>query len=190
MNEVPQDIQLDREDVILMVIEANERLHGRAFLSGITRLEKLVYLLEQETDFEGVGRFFPFFAHNFGPFSKEVYEAVDFLVGCDLLEVREKAYGSAYASADEAGLAEAIADDEAGDVEVKEKEFKLTDQGRTVARKMREAVARRRPSDVDELDTIVLRYGAWPLRQIIRYVYRRYPKMTVNSIHPEADRLR
>lgn len=196
MNEAPQDIQLDREDVILMVIEANERLHGRASLSGITRLEKLVYLLEQETDFEGVGSFFPFFAHNFGPFSKEVYEAVDFLAGCNLLEVREKAYGSPYASAGEAGLAEVIADDEAEEVvvevesNIKEKEFKLTEEGRIVARKMRDAVARKRPSDVEQLDSIVHKYGAWPLRQIIRYVYRRYPLMTVNSIHPEADRLR
>lgn len=154
----------------------------------VTVLEKLVYLLEQETNFEGVGRFFPFFAHNFGPFSKEVYEAVDFLEGCNLLEVREKAYGSSYASADEVGLSTAIADDEEGKVEVKEKEFRLTDDGRVVARKMRDAVAERRPSDGAELDKIVLKYGAWPLRQIIRYVYRQYPDMTVNSIHPEAQR--
>jgi hypothetical protein len=188
MSETHVDIQLDREDVILMLVEANERIHRRAFLSGVTRLEKLVYLLEQETRFEGIARFFPFVAHNFGPFSKEVYEAVDFLEGCGLLEVREKSYGSAYAAADEAGLASEIGDDE-DDVEVKEKEFRLTDNGRVVARKMREAVQARRPSDVKELDGIVLKYGAWQLRQLIRYVYRQYPGMTVNSIHPEAQRV-
>lgn len=190
MSETQFDVQLDGEDIILMIVEANKRIHGRTYLSGITRLEKLVYLLERETDFEGVGRFFPFHAHNFGPFSKEVYEAVDFLEGCNLLEVREKAYGSPYTSADEADLSAEIGDDEGGQREVKEKEFRLTCDGNTVASKLRGAVARRRPEDVDLLDKIVLKYGAWPLRQIIRYVYRQYPKMTVNSIHPEAQRIR
>lgn len=188
MNDSHTDIQLDGEDVILMLVEANERLHSRSYLSGITRLEKLVYLLENETDFEGVGRFFPFYAHNFGPFSKEVYEAVDFLEGCNLLEVREKSYGSPYAAADEAGLSFAIDDGDERQAEVKEKEFRLTGDGRIVAEKMRDAVHSKRPRDIEQLDEIVLKYGTWPLRQIIRYVYRRFPDMTVNSIHPEAER--
>lgn len=189
MSDSYRDVQLDGEDVILMLVEANERLHGRKYLSGITRLEKLVYLLEKETRFEAVGRFFPFFAHNFGPFSKEVLEAVDFLEGCTLLEVREKAYGTLYAAADEDELSTEITDDAEGQVEVKEREFRLTDNGRIVAQKMRQAVAARRPTDVKELDELVLKYGAWPLRQIIRYVYRQYPEMTVKSIHPEAQRM-
>ncbi len=74
------------------------------------------------------------------------------------------------------------------DIGVTEKLFSLTDNGRTVARKLREAIAARRESDIAELDGIVLRYGNWPLNQLIRYVYRKYPEMTVKSIHPEAQR--
>src|SRR5438309_1531287 len=82
------DVQLDREDVILLLLEANERLLGKKWFSGITRMEKLLFLVEKETEFEGIARFFPFQPHNFGPFSKEVYEAIDFLESCDLIEIR------------------------------------------------------------------------------------------------------
>jgi uncharacterized protein YwgA len=186
-----ESIQLDPEDIILLMVEANERLLGKVWLSGITRLEKLLFLLEQETKFEGIGDFFRFEPHNFGPFSREVYEAVEFLSSCELIEVREKAYPSLYSSSDEAKLLSEISETDTSEnvieeSQVTEKQFSLTENGRKVAQIMRDAVARRRPSDVEELDGIVRRYGTWPLNQLIRYVYRQHPEMIVKSIHPEA----
>lgn len=188
-------IQLDREDVVLLILEASERILGRDWFSGITRLEKLLYLLECETDFEGIGNFFRFEAHNFGPFSKEVYEAIDFLLSCELIDVRDKAFTSVYSSSDEAKLLAETSDvvdmpDEYGsESEVTEKQFQLTPNGRKVAGIMRDAIKRRRPSDVEAIDEIVRKYGTRPLTQLIRYVYRKYPAMTVKSIHPEAQNI-
>ena len=187
-------IQLDREDVILLILEANERVLGRSRLSGVTRLEKLLFLLERETNFQGIGDFFRFEAHNFGPFSKEVYEAVEFLSSCELIEVQEKTYPSLYSSSDEAKLLDEISECETPEDantrnEVTEKQFSLTQNGRKVAKIMRDSVARRRLSDVEQLDDIVRRYGTRPLNQLIRYVYRQHPDMTGKSIHPEARKL-
>src|SRR5262245_61588211 len=106
------DIELDSEDFILLLLEANERLLGKAAISGITRLEKLLFLLQNETDFEGIARFFVFEPHNFGPFSKEVYEAVDLLEGFELIQVREKTYSSLYTRSDEAKLSSEILDED------------------------------------------------------------------------------
>jgi len=186
-----ESIQLDPEDIILLLVEANERLLGKVWLSGITRLEKMLFLLEQETKFEGIGDFFRFEPHNFGPFSREVYEAVEFLSSCELIDIREKAYPSLYASSDEAKLLSEISEvdvleNDIAESQVTEKQFSLTENGRKVAQIMRDAIIRRRPSDVKELDGIVRRYGTWPLNQLIRYVYRQYPDMIVKSIHPEA----
>lgn len=188
-------IQLDREDVILLLLEANERLLGKDSISGITRLEKLLFLLEEQTDFEGIAEFYHFEPHNFGPFSKEVYEAVEFLEGCGLIEIGQKAYLSFYASSDEAKLLSEISESDVPqelarqDVQTTEKLFCLTQDGMTVAGKLRQAVTASRSADTEALDGIILRYGNWPLNQLIRYVYRRYPQMTVKSIHPEARRL-
>lgn len=188
-----EQIQLDREDIVLLILEANERLLRRPTLNGITRLEKLLFLLERETDFEGIGEFFVFEPHNFGPFSKEVYGAVDFLSACELIEVHDKTYASPYSNSDELKLLSEISESdysdqpEEGPVQVTEKQFALTDNGRKVARIMRDAVQRRRPSDVEQLDSIIRKYGTRPLNHLIRYVYRQYPDMTAKSIHPEAQ---
>jgi len=191
-NEELVHIQLDSEDVVLLLLEANERLLGKDVLSGITRVEKLIFLLREETGFEGVASFFTFKPHNFGPFSKEVYEAIDFLESCELIEVREKSYPCFYATFGEAQLEAEISEGEGdgGGEEVgpgaTEKIFSLTGDGRKVAKMLRRAVKLRREADVQDLDNMVIRYGNIPLSQLIRYVYRRYPKMTEKSIHPEA----
>lgn len=189
--EIGFEIELDCEDIILLIIEANERLLGKNGLSGITRLEKLLFLLEKETEFEGIALLFPFQAYNFGPFSIEVYEALDFLEGCELVTVSEKAYPSYYASAGEAKLGSEIEDsDTTQDKNVaKEKIFRLTENGRKVAQKLRQFLCQRRPEDNDSLDGIVLRFSPLPLNHLIRYVYRRYPKMATASKHPEAQSL-
>ncbi len=183
-----EEIELDAEDVVLMILEANERIFGQSVFRGVTRLEKLIFLLEEETSFEGVGEFFPFEAHNFGPFSKEVYAAVEFLEGIDLIEVSERTYASPKAVSEEERLAFEISDDEQGKLAT-EKLFALTEDGRKVAKIMRESVARKKGSDVVELDGVVRNYGSRPLNHLIRYVYRQYPALTKNSIHPEAARL-
>lgn len=191
---IVEDIQLDREDIVLLLLEANERLLRKPSLNGITRLEKLLFLLETEGDFEGVGRFFSFVPHNFGPFSKEVYEAVEFLASCGLISVKEKSYVSPYASSDESRLLSELSEDESGEdggeVGITEKQFALTDDGRKVADIMRRAVAKKRIQDIESLDDVVLRFGARPLSHLIRYVYRQHPAMTVKSIHPEARNVR
>ena len=188
-----EQIQLDREDVVLLILEANERLLRSLTLSGITRLEKLIFLLERETDFEGIGEFFAFEPHNFGPFSKEVYEALEFLDACELIEIREKTYSSPSSDSDELKLLSEISDSgipllrEEVAVRVTERQFALTDNGRNVARIMREAVRQRRPDDIQQLDGIVRKYASRPLNHLIRYVYRQHPDMTTKSIHPEAQ---
>jgi len=187
-------IQLDREDVVLLILEANERLLGKKWFSGITRLEKLLFLLDRETDFQGIGEFFRFEPHNFGPFSKEVYEAIEFLSSCDLITERDRSYSSYISGREEAKLLSEISDSEFPedglDEQVTEKQFALTDDGRKVAEMLRDSVERVRKADIIQLDGIVKKYGTRPLQHLIRYVYRQHPDMIVKSIHPEAARAR
>ena len=159
--------------------------------SGVTRLEKLLFILQKETDFEGMESLYSFTAHNFGPFSKEVYGAIDFLESCELVCVGERAYSSHYANVGESELLREISDEQEyepmnEDVGATEKLFSLTKNGHIVAKKLEEIIKNRHPKDIEKLYGIVRRYGNMPLNQLIRYVYRRYPDMTVKSIHPEA----
>lgn len=182
--------QVDAEDVILLILEANERKLNKSIFRGITRLEKLIFLLERETDFSGVGDLFAFRAYNYGPFSKEVYSAIDFLSGYELIEVTEIPHYSASTGAEEAILNREISgndyNNDADSSQVKEKAFALTSNGRRLANALRSGLASERQRDPHCIDQILTKYGTMPLNLLIKYVYKQYPEMTTKSIHPEA----
>lgn len=189
------EIQLDPEDIILLLLEANEKLLGKYAVGGVTRLEKLLFLLQRETNIEKMDSFYEFTAHNYGPFSKEVYEALDFLEGFELIQVKERVHSSYYTNVGEILLLQAISEEEVSETTtinsegVTEKLFLLTESGHKVAKKLRQTIEKRRPKDIEELNGIIRRYGKLPLNQLIRYVYHKYPEMTVKSIHPEANKV-
>lgn len=190
MNNDGEQFELDPEDIILLLLDAHERINKSLYLNGITRLEKLVFLLERETPFSGVGDLFKFTAYNFGPFSKEVYESIDFLESCNLISVTEKSHTSIYARAAEEKLSSEIpvSDDESDPSasSVREKIFQLTENGRDVACKLRQAIS---DEDIQSINLVISKYARLSLGQIIRYVYHQFKDMTINSIHPEAKRV-
>jgi hypothetical protein len=184
----------DPEDVLLLVLEANERLLGKARLNGITRLEKLIFLLSKEPGATEVAGKFTFRPHNFGPFSSVVYDAKDFLAGVQLLNEETQALPSYFAGAGEKAIQDLVDDkseDEAPTESVAhEKLFELTPLGRTAAKNLRQHMEGDWPALVEGIDRVVRKYGDQPLNQIIRYVYNRYPETTSRSVHPEAQRIR
>jgi len=184
--------EIDREDVLLLIFDAYERLFHKAAFNGVTRLEKLVFLLAEEAGLKDIGQMFAFRAYKFGPYSKGVYDAASFLQSANLVDVEVKPYYSYYLAEEEKELQRDIdTDDEPGDSTPSghEKLFTLTKDGKTLAGKLRSIWEKEYPQTLAKVDQVVSRYGSLPLNQIIRYVYRRYPKMAENSIHPEARRL-
>lgn len=182
-----ENYQVDREDVVLLLLESVERFLGRE-LRGITRLEKLVFLLAKEEKVEPAMAY-DFRAYKFGPFSKDIYQATDFLRGIELISVGERSVVSYYNTNEELALEGLIDDDEAPAIEQKEKVFSLTERGRTAAHSLRTIWAKDRPADLAKIEGVVKRYARLPLNQLIRYVYRQFPDFAKNSIHPEAGRL-
>lgn len=187
-------VEFDPEDVLLLVLDANERLLGRARLNGITRLEKLVFLLANEGGASEITSKFQFRPHNFGPFSSAVYNAKDFLSGVGLVKEEVQAHPSYYAGAAELAIqdmsAEGPRDEATPEPVAHEKTFQLTGLGKTAASNLRKELQQQWPELTNGVDRIVSKFGDVPLNQIIRYVYRRYPETTTKSIHPEAQRVR
>jgi hypothetical protein len=141
-------------------------------------IEKLIFLLEKESSFNGKKQFFSFKAHNFGPFSNNVYESVEFLEGCELIDSRKETCASPYAAAaEENKLLSEISDDESGWTGT-EIHYSLTENGRKVSQIIRKKIAHKNQSDIEEVDKIILKYGTRPLNHLIRYIYRQYPEMS------------
>jgi len=166
--------QFEVDDAIVLILGAPTKyptLKDR--LEGITRLEKLVFLLEKETE---VGKLLTedpdFQAHHFGPFSAKIYHAVEILKAAGLLEETGKLSASPDDSWESAHI---ILGD---DAQYSTRDFSLTDKGR----KYYEALVAELPKDaVRAASKLKDQFGTLPLRQLIRYVYQRHGAFTERS---------
>lgn len=143
-------------------------------IEGVTRLEKLVFLLERESL---VGRYLTekpeFSSHNFGPFSEKVYRAVDTLAAADLVADSAKAS----TTSEDSWEAEQIIG--ADEDRYATRDFELTARGK----RYYNALLSELPAGTsDELAEFKRRFAALPLRQLIRYVYLKYPEFTDKSL--------
>jgi len=170
--------QLDQTDTILLLLAAETADPRQRFrCDGITRLEKLIFLLEQETEFEKeVAEPFTFEPYHYGPYSAAVYSAVDFLRAMRLIDERQVDVSSGLDISEEA---EALDQSDLNpDSPYIERQLILTGDGKAVAKVLSTRVS---SSGKEALTEIKDRYGSMPLRQLLRYVYSRYPEFAERS---------
>jgi uncharacterized protein YwgA len=156
-------------DLILLLLKAESPTPGR--LDGVTRLEKLLYLLDRETEVPAeVTDSFAFLPYHYGPYSRQVYEAVDILEEAELIREEKVLEGNTLDEMEEAAMTDA-------EREGVERRFFLTDDGADVAT----LLAQKHQGIFQQVHDIKSQYGAMPLRQLIRYVYTRYPESAARS---------
>ena len=162
-------------------------------IGGITRLQKLLFLLEQEEQVVPSGDRFNFRPYKAGPFSPKLYDDLEFLENLGFIESEVTATatepeaeevdklsfedliegedGGRGGNADEASMKAADA--------FEERRYKLTGRGREQVEKL---LAR---SDLDPLmkkiRRVKSRFGSYALSDLLYYVYKKYEGMTVES---------
>ncbi len=171
------DTSLEIDDAVVLLLGAPARvssLHGR--LEGITRLEKLIFLLERETSAKvWLTEKAEFAPHNFGPFSSKIYQAVDLLSAANIVT---DSGAVADSSEDTWELGNVIGEVPGGSDPYSTRDFELTERG---WRYYNALVARLPEGAIEELSTFKDRFATLPLRQLIRYVYQRYTDFTTAS---------
>lgn len=174
MNEQGTIFEVD--DAIILLLGAPSTvssLDGR--LEGVTRLEKLMFLLERETVFEALlSEEMDFAAHNFGPFSSKIYQALNVLAAADLIVDSSKASKSNDDTWEARELIGRPVEDPYAT-----RDIELTDRGRRYYK----ALISELPPDVEaEISQFKQRFASLPLRQLVRYVYKSYPTFTEKSL--------
>lgn len=174
MQETQLPVEVD--DAIILLLGApigSPACPGR--IDGITRLEKLIFLIEHETDIRTLlTEEADFEAYNFGPFSGKVYQAVDTLVAAGLIEDSAELASSR----EDSWEAEKVVGTQPSDPYAT-RNFTLTDRGR---RYYDVLITELPPLTEKLLEKFKSRFSALPLRQLIRYVYKKYPDFTKNSL--------
>lgn len=167
---------IEVDDLIVLLLGAptrNTTLQNQ--LQGITRLEKLIFLLERETSLnELIDEETDFKPYNFGPFSAVVYKAVGYLSGYGLIHDTASISDT---TEDTWEQMEALGSER--DDPYMTRDFVLTETGRQYYRALANELS---PERIHELSRFKDRFGSLPLRQLVRYVYRRYPDMTEASL--------
>ena len=166
---------IEVDDAIVLILGAPSNapaLQGK--VEGITRLEKLVFLLQKESE---IGSFLTedpgYRADNFGPFSVKVYQAVETLAAAELI----KDSAELSQSTEDAWETSHLVGNETDPYATRN--FTLTTRGE----KYYSALINELPSDAEKvLAQFKTRFAPLPLRQLIRYVYTKYPEFTHKSL--------
>lgn len=166
---------LETDDAIVLVLGAPGGSDRQGYLEGVTRLEKLVFLLERETPVrDWLTEKADFRSHRFGPFSSKIYQAADTLAAAEMIHDSAQ---SADTVEDRWEAVNVLIDDEDVDPYTT-RTFELTERGT----RYYGALLRELPPGAEQtLATFKERFGRLPLRHLVRYVYERYPQFTDKS---------
>ncbi len=147
-------------------------------ITGITRLEKLIFLLLKEGGFEErVGRDFPYKPYDLGPYSSEILDYLETLKELQILSAEIRDTRSYKESMD--GMAAQLEATEQIDIgRPKVEIYQLTPRGLRVGKSLFEDLAE---EDQSALVHVKRRFNRVPLNELLRYVYKKYPKMREKS---------
>lgn len=154
---MPRIDRIDRRTDVVFIL-----FRHAGSIRGITKLQKLLFLVEKETDFfekYGDEFAFEFNAHKMGPFSKHVYEEIRFLQQLKAIETEPM---------------EDVGDDDTLTNNV----FHINPKGEKIARELSNQLESKYD---DELRALVEKYNPMELRDLLRYVYEKYPSFTRES---------
>jgi hypothetical protein len=166
-------------DVVLALLYA-PGITGRPAepVQGITRLQKLLFLLWKEGAFyEDVPQLYNFKAYDFGPCMDDLYDDLEFAEDIGLVQITEVPSGNEFEGADEEaflrdfGFRWAKRDTR--------RDFELTKTGAQAAKEIYHALEEQKRK---RLDQIKRRFNSMPFFDLLRYVYRKYPAFAKKSV--------
>ena len=158
-------------------------------INGITRLQKFLFLLENEENIKKTEGGYQFVAYKAGPYSATLYDDLEFLENIGLVKTEVSGVATEEEAADMDFTFEELMDDVE---EVKdsfeniksadgydEKRFRITPKGAEKVKALleKEAFA----PVVDGIKKIKSKFGNYSLDDLLYYVYTKYPEMTTES---------
>lgn len=138
--------------LLLLYASECETIYGR------TRFQKMIFLAQKEG--RNVKEWYNFFPHDFGPYSAELQEDLDFLKGEELVNELPERYG-----------------------EKIRYQYYLTEKGEDIVKKvlMSKKYKKSLIPTLNALDKIKVEYSGLSLELLINDVYRKHPEYAIYS---------
>lgn len=167
----------NRKDLLLLVLAASDA----APVIGVTRLQKYLYLLQEERGWKPrLKSTYDFRAYDFGPFDDQLYADLDFLENLHLVTKEPAGEEPSAESGEqrEASDSWATSDPEFAPWEEDEAvwQYSLTDKGRAFVEHLQLDT-----SDREAIEDLKRQWNGRPLAQLLRWLYKTYPDTAVNT---------
>ncbi len=181
---------MSRRNLLLLLVGLDADATG---LGGLTRLQKLLFLLEEEEGLKLAEGGYEFEAYKAGPYSPELYDDLEFLENLGLLtgevtseasepeaeEVDRLSFDHLMGRESEKSPEGADVDGPASADSYEERRFRLTEDGRNRIQQLL------RSGDLapvaNKIRRIKSKYGKYSLNDLLYHVYTKYPEMTTES---------
>jgi len=179
--------ELGRRDLTLMLIGLDPDARPEGSLNGVTRLQKFLYLLDREAGIRPGESGFEFEPYKAGPYSPKLYDDLELLENLGLI----KGEGTAESTLTERADIDHLSFDDliGGPDEVygsprtadafEERRYSLTEEGRARIEKL--IASGDCTATVEGIRKLKTKYSQYSLRDLLRYVYKKYPEMTTKS---------
>jgi|SRR6267143_2990692 len=175
----PELIRVDSgTDVILAFLYAGgTRKPKNEEIFGNTRLDKLLFLLEQETTLKKYLTEFNYEAYNYGPYSSEVFDAIQALINAGLVKADSSPSEGFLDEADRYQIETDVLDNISSPKETIV--YSLTPEGEKVGSALFQTLSK---EEQEQLISIKTKFNSISLRKLLQYVYRKYPSFTTESV--------
>ena len=165
-------------DVILTLLYAGgSRKKKNEEIVGNTRLDKLVFLAEQETSLKSRLRDVSFEPYNFGPYSAQVFDSIQALIDAGLVKAETREMEAYLDEADRYQLEEQAG--EGPDTSRSTRIYSLTTEGEQVGAALFDSLGE---DERKELVSLKERFNTISLKRLLQYVYHQYPSFTTESV--------
>ena len=178
---------ISTRELLLLLVGIDETAKPSGTVSGITRLQKFMFLLDREENIRPKDPGFDFQPYKAGPYSPTIYDDLELLENLGLIRSKGGAEATITESTDITRLSFEDLMGGFGDLNVREpqpdsfeeRRFTLTEKGKNRVEKLLEnedyAAA------VDGIRRVKSKYSGHSLGDLLRHVYRKYPEMTTES---------
>jgi uncharacterized protein YwgA len=173
--------EIRRRELLLMLIglEGGDTFSGS--ISGMTRLQKFLFLLENEEGLRPTGDGFQFEPYKAGPYSSKLYDDLELLENLDLIRSEAIAESTPSEAVDinRLNFEDLLEGGSRAADSFEERRFALTEKGRARAKEF----SKKGESEpfVGAIRKIKSKYSHYSLRDLLKYVYTRYPDWTTES---------
>ena len=147
---IKKESKLSRLDILLLLLKKGSHDGSKGVISGKTRLQKLLFLVQDELTSRGYKARYAFRPYLYGPYSRELYTDIEWLRMNDLIEVKT--------NFDEySGLTT---------------DFMITEKGKKKLEKVMDPFVF---ENIDEIvEGVIAKYGQMSVTQLVEFVHKEF----------------